>query len=191
MGSEMCIRDRCDGVHRIEDCPVTSEQDKKRLLQEHIAKLRKNPRSENDQSSKRQRQSGRSFICDGMNYNVDVVIAGVETVARDDTGADMTVIPVSLLTRILEQKMKMPVRKLDKAIEIDLAVKGNDIPKVIIDREIHANIQIKLPGSRLPVLLRNVKISVTTHEMDVVLFGKRPPGHVRVQLQATPNREIQ
>ena len=84
----------------------------------------------------------------------------------------MTVIPVSLLTRILEQKMNIPVRKLDKAIEIDLAVKGNDIPKVIIDREIHANIQIKLPGSRLPVLLRNVKISVTTHEMDVVLLGR-------------------
>ena len=52
-------KDKCDGVHRIEDCPVTSEQDKKRLLQEHITKLRKNPGSESDQSGKRQRQSGR------------------------------------------------------------------------------------------------------------------------------------
>ena len=46
--------------------------------------------------------------------------------------------------------MNIPVRKLDKTIESDLAVKENDIPKVIIDRKINDNIQIKLPGSQLP-----------------------------------------
>ena len=59
-------------------------------------------------------------------------ISGVDTKARDDTGADMTVIPMRLLTQILSQNPNMNVDRIDKPIEVQLAVKGRDIPKVII-----------------------------------------------------------
>ena len=165
-------KDKCDGVHRIEDCPITSEQDKKRLLKEHIEKLKGIQGSNDDQAGKRQRRSGRSLISEGTDYNIDVVIGGVETKARDDTGADMTVIPMKLLTRILHHDKKVVVKEMIQPIEIVLAVKGDDVPKVVIDRETRANIEIKLPGSGLPVILRIVRMLVTMHEMEVVLLGR-------------------
>ena len=125
-------REKCDGVHRIEDCPVTSENDKKRLLNEHIAKLKRLHSKTEDQEEKRQRRSGRSLASEGSDYDIDVAISGVDTKARDDTGADMTVIPMRLLTQILSQNPNMNVDRIDKPIEVQLAVKGRDIPKVII-----------------------------------------------------------
>ena len=94
-------KEKCDGVHRIEDCPVTSESDKRRLLREHIESLKKAYGSNHGHSEKRQRRLGRSLISSQCNHDIDVVIGGVEVKARDETGADMTVIPMKLLTQML------------------------------------------------------------------------------------------
>ena len=92
-----CLNTECSGTHKIEDCPITNEEEKKRLLSEHIEKLKSNS------SNKRRKTAGKSVQTQANEYNIEVEIGGVSTVARDDTGADISIIPFGLWERIRGQ----------------------------------------------------------------------------------------
>ena len=77
-------------MHRVQDCPNTSKSEKKRLIEEY--KKNRNENNDRNQTAKRQHRLGRLLHCEGLNYNINVMIGGVETVARDETGADITVV---------------------------------------------------------------------------------------------------
>lgn len=161
-----CLHPNCHEKHRIRDCPIASEKEKKELLEAHRAKHR--PRG-----GKRQRRTLKSITgVDPSNYNINIEIGNCRAKARDDTGSDITVIPRSLANQILKEDITLSEDHLIEPITAELAVQGKKIPTVIVNSQIRTSIIIRLPGSCLPVLLRNVKLRITDFSMNVVLLGR-------------------
>lgn len=63
-------------------------------------------------------------------------------------------------------------------MEIELAVQDEAIPEVVVNREVRASITIILPGSRLPVRVRNAIIWVAEMEINSVLLSRDLLGHL-------------
>ena len=95
------MKTKCTGKHRIEDYPISSEAEKKEFLSKHMENLK----------AKNNRVSSRNVVTHSDKYNIDVEIGGVDAKARDDTGADVTIIQMSLLKRV---KAKTPPVELKK-----------------------------------------------------------------------------
>lgn len=158
-----CINPDCSGKHRIEDCPNTPESEKKPMLEAYIHKMKE---------KRRERYSGKSISTVHSRYNIEVDIGGVSTRARDDTGADVTIIPSTLLRRIIEKSPKVEVRELEKPVDVELAVQDKSIPSIQVKREVTTAMTIYVPGSRLPVKVRNARILVAEMGMSTVLLGR-------------------
>ena len=73
---------------------------------------------------------------------------------------------------MIDHDSTLAVQLLSQKIETDLPFMGTGVPKFEIDSELWTNIHIELPRSWLPVLLRHVRVYVTSYEMQVVLFGR-------------------
>ena len=63
-------------------------------------------------------------------------------------------------------------KKLDTPINIELAIQGKDVPREQFNSEIISNVTISIPGSQIPVVIRNFRICVTEFEMNVILIGR-------------------
>lgn len=145
---------------------MADDKTKEKLLKENIDKLTAH------YGNKRQHRSGHLLQIGNPSYNIDISIGGVNTVARNDTGADISVTPLNLLPKIKGKCNSVEERRLKEPIIIELSVKRDDIPIVTVISEIKARVDIRLPGSGLPVKIRNTKLFVTEHEMEVVLLRR-------------------
>lgn len=158
-----CLNPDCPDMHRIEDCPRTPEPDKKRLLDEHIARLKEKRKSA---------KSAKSAMSPECEDELDVFVSGISARAREDTGADTTIIPATLLTEIQKRFPDAEVRELNDPMRLELAVQGDNIPHIEAKRELYAPMTIIIPGSRLPVIVRNVRMLVAEMPMRTILLGR-------------------
>ena len=67
---------------------------------------------------------------------------------------------------------QVEIRELSEPLEIELAVQHDSMPKVTAKRELRVAITIIVPGSRLPMRVRNAIVLVSEMEMSTVLIGR-------------------
>lgn len=101
-----------------------------------------------------------------------IKIGEITAKARDDTGADFSVILRSFAEKILQADETIVKTVHDIPIGEKLAVQGSSVPSVKIVSESKTNLTLLLPGRNLPVLIYNVNLQVTDYDINVVLLGR-------------------
>ena len=90
-------------------------------------------------------------------------------IALPDSGADDNVIPRSLVTRLEQAGIFVPMRTLADPMKIELAVQG---PGLSAEVRQQAQLTVELHLAAGPLRLRNCKWLVAEHAMDEVLIGR-------------------
>lgn len=103
-----CLNPKCEKIHKIQDCEETSDDLKRTLLRDYSNKMKEN--------SKRRKVNVKSCSSYTESNNITVIIEGINAAARDDTGADLTVIPRSLVTDIMKKSKTIAVKSLNSPI---------------------------------------------------------------------------
>lgn len=99
-------------------------------------------------------------------------IGGAEASAREDTGADTTIIHALMLSKVIAETPRVEVKELKRPPEMELEVQGEAVPTVLVKHELQVPIKKIIPGSRLPVMVTKVRGLVKEMEMNSVLLGR-------------------
>lgn len=161
-----CLNPKCSGKHRMSDCPITPHEEAKELLQKHWAETRKKPKQ--GFSGTRSYEDPHSE--DGR-YRV--FMDEVESVALGDSGATFNAIPKTLFEKVIKVNKHIKRSQLPKPIELQNAITDTNIESSLTaSSKCEIPITICIPGSELPVRIRNVEFIVVDQDMSEVLLGR-------------------
>lgn len=163
-----CLHQKCKGKHFINDCPVATEDEKKKLKKEyHDAKR---ARLENQKKSK----GGVRAVVSGDPDNTSLFAASfcsgaVEVDVMADQGSDMSAIPKDILEAIMKADPSVHVEKLDKAFLFETAV--SDAEPLRCTRRVELDVELRIRhGEKL--ILRGVKWLVPDNNIAHVYLGR-------------------
>jgi hypothetical protein len=168
-----CLNERCKGSHRIRECPMTSEEDKEKLLADYRSKRDTEPEKKRPKLAAVRACRSQVGTADATKGRYKVRLAeGVEVVALGDYGADYSALPKDILQRLTKAGYNVVIYRLPKPIKLTACIKSTaagDI-EITADSMVRVNIVISLPCG--PLRLRRVEFLVVDQEMDEVLLGR-------------------
>ena len=159
-----CLNPNCGEEHLVKDCPVTSREYGKKLLDEFYGK------------NKKKRTIGGNLGACGDSLKSSAILratfcnGGVEAVANADNGSDANIIPPNILKQIQQSCPSLKVRKLSGPVQYGTIVKNG--PKVTCRSQVRCEILLHIRhGSTLA--LRNMEWMVCDEEAEHVVIGER------------------
>ena len=171
--TEKCLNPKCDGFHKLRDCPNSSAELKKELLKKRWEEKRK---SYSDSKKRRTAKSVRSH-CTRNRENMDdgrfAIIFNdlVQDIALGDYGSDFNAMPHSTFKKILKVSLNVCPEHLSSPIELVGAFK-TDKEKFSASKSAPLNITLILPGSNIKVRIRGVKFYIVDQDMDECLLSR-------------------
>ena len=163
-----CLNKHCNEIHRVRYCPKTSDEQKKKLLEEYRANKKK-----------RNGKTIGKLVCTSVvrsnpeNDRFDILLHNsINAVAVGDTGSDVNAMDSRLLQTLQETNHTLPIKVLEKPISLNCAINtGKDIP-FTASKRVEISITIFLPGSKLPLRVHKVPFIVVDQKMDETIIGR-------------------
>lgn len=162
-------KEECDGIHRIKDCPKTSEKKKKELLDAYWKERKAAKAVRNTEGT-----SGYEHPdADSGRYRVKIDDA-VDAVALGDSGSDFSAITTKILKQMILANPKLKPETLAKPMELQTAINGSAKNQIrfTASQSVSTSITLLMPDSELPVRVRGVDFIVVDQDMDEVLLGR-------------------
>ncbi len=157
----------CNEVHRLIDCPKTSDEKRKELLDAYYNSKKSAKSVRNTES-----EPIKTEHADATKRRYRVLLADkVETIALGDSGSDFNAITVQNIRNLLNCATHLIPRKFKHPISLSTAVSDPSI-NFTSSQSIVISITIVLPGSEMPVRLRGVSFIVVNQHMDEILLGR-------------------
>lgn len=153
--TKKCLNPKCDKMHRIRDCDISSEEEKKAHLKEYYDTVKKN---------KKARLSRFGPSSSGGRWKATLE-NNVACIALGDSGADESALPRAVL---YENGLLSKIEPLKDKLLIETA--SSDQPKLTCVGYAHLNLTINLPCG--PLRLRKVKFLVVQEKMSEILLGR-------------------
>lgn len=165
--STPCLNPKCTGIHKIRDCPTSSDDLKKTLLEEYHAAKRSAAKSVlGEQIDK---------VADADEGRIQVILENkIDVIALGDYGSCFTAMPLSLAKKVCHNVPAVALEETTSPVRFSLAIKNTDVmqEELVATSTLKLDIMIILPGSNIPVRIRGVKFLVVDQEMDEVLLGR-------------------
>lgn len=162
----------CSGIHRISECPVTSDEKKKELLDEY-------------RRSARHTNKGKQVRMQAMKDSLNVIKACSEadrfdirledkipSIALGDTGSDESAIDARLFREIKNEDSSIRTQLFKVPQQLTLAISCGKETIFTASKRVYVSVTIFLPGSKLPLRVRNVPFLVVDHDMEECIIGR-------------------
>lgn len=156
---DKCLNPKCNGIHPLFRCSMTSREYAKELLAEHRAEV------------KRQRglKSMRKASARGGRYRCHIP-GGKTVIGLGDYGADNSALSASLIKQISSCGIDLNVTKLDNPIHLQAAFDLPPNAKFTVSSTAKMDITVSLPCGNL--ILRNVLFWVVDQDMNEIILGR-------------------
>jgi hypothetical protein len=184
-----CLNPECSMKHMLKDCKTTSKERKDELFEELAARRKTageqrvtrrdtassvSPTPSSSTGTEPLRGSARAKAVrveqNPPSGRVMVTFESVfDTIALPDSGADNNVIPRSLVQKLEEAGMFVPVRSLKTPVRIELALQG---PSRTCEVRQQAQLTVDLHLVAGPLRLRRCNWLIVEQGMDEVLIGR-------------------
>jgi len=165
---------KCPGSrHYIKDCPESTEEEKKKLLEEHRASKEKSKGLRALAISEPYVNAEPVDRPSGMSGRYSATLADkVEVVLNGDYGSDHCALSEKHLAKCAAAGIFVSVLPLDTPISMAVALNGNDTEQLKFQSKRKARISTTLNLPTGPLRLRNVEYLVFEEDMDEVLLSR-------------------
>ncbi|PXF44743.1 hypothetical protein BWQ96_05502 [Gracilariopsis chorda] len=146
-----CLNPVCDGHHYMNECPMTSDEDKKKLVAEyHEAKKARKGAEKKRKGDKYKGNigtfGGAEIEENSSLFSATFCTGAVEGIVPADQGSDINVIPPSLLTLMLEADASLQVIELDETLEYSNA--SLEAAPLRCSRKVTSNVMLRIRHGR-------------------------------------------
>lgn len=178
--TEKCLNPKCDKIHMLRDCTMTSPEEKKDLFRKKW-EASKSKREENKKV-----KTAKSVKESSEHYNDQVTLKTSDTndgrfsmliedkvldVALGDYGSDFNAMPQSTLTRAMKSVPNIAVSRFSNPVELVGAFK-TDAVTFSASKSVVLTITLLLPGSNIRLRIRGVRFHIVDQEMDETLLSR-------------------
>ena len=162
-------KEHCQGIHRIMDCPITTEDRKKELLNE----ARENKKRKGNGKKFSKISVTPTIVASVSDDRYDVILGGkVSTVALGDTGSDENVIDCELFEKLKLEGCPMKIEQFQTMMPMKCAITTANQVEYNASKRLTISITIILPGSNLPLRVHRVPFMVVNQKMEESIMGR-------------------
>lgn len=164
-----CLNPACDEKHMLKDCKITNEHQKKTLLDDFYGK---------EKSAKALKESVDIQPQLSPDDEEERYLVRLEDctscVALGDTGSDVSAMPLSLFENLLAAVPSIEVRNLANPTSFSTAIRSTagQVITFTSSQTVVSSVTIVLPGSNIPVRIRDVQFFIVDQEVYEVLLGR-------------------
>lgn len=163
-----CLNRQCNEIHRVRDCPKTSEEQKKKLLDEYRANKKK----------RQGKTVGKlvttpSVLANPEKDRYDILLHNtIKAVAVGDTGSDVNAIDARLYQMVQGSNHALRTSVLERPLSLNCAINTSKDVQFTASKRIEISITIMLPGSKLPLRVHKVPFLIVDQNMDEAIIGR-------------------
>lgn len=166
------LNKECNGIHRLRDCPNTSDEKKKELFEEYRAQ-RKNNNGGNKFMKAVKLPDGTPPDASEGRYRI-LLEDQVTAVALGDYGSDESAISSAVCDKLLASNQTGFPTILADPIKLSTAISSTTSNPITFtaSRRVTLSVTIILPNTHLPIRIHGVPFLVVDQEMDEALLGR-------------------
>lgn len=167
-----CLNSKCNEHHLVKDCPITSDAEKERLLEEYRKK--KKDKSLKKDAKKVAKLTKAECLNHSTLFSASFLDGAVEATVMADPGSDDNLMPQSVFCALAKAKKDLGIEVLKKPIEFNLAIIASKTGEKVVAtcrKAVVATVNLRIRHGN-GLIMRDIRWAVSDEDGDCVLIGR-------------------